>query len=232
MSESAVPEFAASEPLTVHVWSDVACPWCYIGKRHLEDGIVDFVESGTPPVDVTFHSFLLSPDTPEDFEGSALDFLVDHKGITRDGAARLQDEVARVAAEAGLQFDFSSQQVASTRKAHQVLHLAYDRGLQYDLKERLLRAHFCEGRHVGRDDDLVDLAADVGLDAAEVRGALDDGRYQPAVEQDLELARSLGVTGVPFFVIDRRFAITGAQPAAVFSEVLARAVASREASAD
>jgi len=227
-----MPDAATSEPLTVHVWSDVACPWCYIGKRHLEDGIVDFVGPDTPAVDVTFHSFLLSPDTPEDFEGSSLDFLVDHKGITRDGAARLQDEVARVAAEAGLQFDFSRQQVASTRKAHEVLHLAYDRGLQYDLKERLLRAHFCEGRHVGRDDDLADLAADVGLDVTEVREALNDGRYQPAVEQDLELARSLGVTGVPFFVIDRRFAITGAQPAGVFSEVLERAVASRQSTDD
>ena len=225
-------ESAGSEPLTVHVWSDVACPWCYIGKRHLEDGILDFVGSGTPPVDVTFHSFLLSPDTPEDFEGSSLDFLVNHKGITRDGAARLQDEVARVAADAGLQFDFPNQQIAATGKAHQLLHLAYDRGLQYDLKERLLRAHFCEGRHVGRDEDLIALAADVGLDPTEASEALDDGRYQPAVDQDLELARSLGVTGVPFFVIDRRFAITGAQPAGAFREVLERAVASRESPAD
>ncbi len=218
-------------PVTIHVWSDVACPWCYIGKRNLEAGIVEFVGPDAPPIDVVFHSFLLSPDVGDDFDGSSLDFLVRHKGISRDSAAGLQEHVTEVARAAGLDFDLPAQRIANTRKAHEVLHLALPYGRQYDLKERLLRAHFSEGRHVGRDDELVELATDVGLDADEVRSALDERRYAPHVEDDLAMARSLGVTGVPFFVVDRRLAISGAQPPATFAEVLARVVEERDTNA-
>lgn len=214
--------------LTVHVWSDVACPWCYIGKRHLEAAIIEVVSPGRPVIDVTFHSFQLSPDLPASFDGTAQDFLVAHKGLDPERAAALQEHVAGVAAAAGLTFDFAAQRIANTRKAHQVLHLAHARGLQYNCKERLFRAHFTEGRDIGQDDELASLGRDVGLEPGEVLEALAEGDYLSAVEQDLALARSMGVTGVPFFVVDRRYAITGAQSPEVMVDVLERALADRD----
>ena len=221
-----------AEPIKIDVWSDVACPWCYIGKRRLESGITAFTgaaDGAAPPVEVEFHSFQLSPDTPADVVGSAADFLAEHKGLPREQAAQMQAQVAAIAAEDGLHYDFGSQRPANTRMAHQVLHLAKHDGLdvQAAMKERLLAAHFVEGRHIGREDELVDLAVEVGLDRDETLAALADQRYAAAVDADIAQARQLGINGVPFFVLDGRYGISGAQPSELFTQALRQVVEDR-----
>ena len=208
--------------IKVDVWSDVACPWCYIGKRRFEEGVRRFAAAGGDvPVEVEFHSFELSPDTPVDFDGSEVDFLQRFKGLPEPQVRQMLDQVTTLAAEEGLAYDFGALQHTRTLKAHQVLHLAKARGRQEEMKERLLGAYFIEGRHIGRDDDLADLAVDAGLDRDEVLAALREGTYADAVQADIEQAREYGINGVPFYVIDGRYGVSGAQAPDTFAQVLA-----------
>lgn len=215
-----------SEPVTIDVWSDVACPWCYIGKRHLEQAIAS-LGPDAPRVEIEYHSFELAPDVPVDFEGSVVDFLADRKGMPRPQVEQMMSQVAGVAARAGLDYHFDDVKQTKTLKAHELLHFAKEHGLQGELKERLLSAYFVEGRHVGRVDDLVEIAAEAGLDAASAREALETGCYAEAVAADIAQAHAYGIQGVPFFVIDGRYGIAGAQPADVFARALTRAAGER-----
>lgn len=210
-----------TEPISIDIWSDIACPWCYIGKRNLEKGLESVAgDEDVPQVNITFHSFELSPDTPVDFHGDEVDFLAGHKGMPRAQVEQMLAHVTGVAAEAGLEYRFDVLQHTNTVKAHELLHFAKAEGLQHEMEERLMSAYFTEGRHVGRIDDLVDLAVEVGLDAEKTRQALDSSTYLPAVRQDQAQARAYGIQGVPFFVIDGQYGISGAQPPAAFENVL------------
>ncbi len=210
-----------SEPISIDIWSDIACPWCYIGKRNLEKGLEAVAgDDDAPQVNVTFHSFELSPDTPVDFDGDEIDFLAGHKGMPRDQVEQMLANVTGVAEKAGLQYRFDLLQHTNTVKAHELLHFAKAHGLQHELEERLMSAYFTEGKHVGRIDDLVALAVEVGLDADAAREALETEQYLPAVRQDQAQARAYGIQGVPFFVIDGQYGISGAQPPAAFENVL------------
>ncbi|UPW09922.1 DsbA family oxidoreductase [Gordonia terrae] len=207
-----------SAPITVDIWSDIACPWCYIGKRKFEAGLAEF--AGRDDVEVTYHSFELAPDTPVDFDGSEVDFLVRHKGMPAQQVEGMLEQVTGIAAEVGLDYDFDSLQHTKTLKAHEALHFAKERGRQLDLVERLFKAYFEEGRHVGRPDELADLAADIGLDRDEVIAALDSGAYAPAVAADIDQARAYGISGVPFFVINGKYGVSGAQAPEIFAQAL------------
>ena len=207
-----------SAPITVDIWSDIACPWCYIGKRKFEAGLAEF--AGRDDVEVTYHSFELAPDTPVDFDGSEVDFLVRHKGMPAQQVEGMLEQVTGIAAEVGLDYDFDSLQHTKTLKAHEGLHFAKERGRQLDLVERLFKAYFEEGRHVGRPDELADLAADIGLDRDEVIAALDSGAYAPAVAADIDQARAYGISGVPFFVINGKYGVSGAQAPEIFTQAL------------
>ena len=210
-----------NKAIKVDVWSDVACPWCYIGKRKLESGIAGF-EALNPggEVDVEYHSYELSPDTPVDFEGSAIDYLAKSKGMPEEQVRDMLANVTRAADGVGLSFDFDALQHTRTIKAHELLHLSKARGRQPEVKERLMKAYFEEGRHVGRDEDLADLAVEAGLDRDEALDALKSGEYLEAVEADKDQAVDYGIQGVPFFVIDGKYAVSGAQAAETFTEVL------------
>jgi predicted DsbA family dithiol-disulfide isomerase len=215
-----------SEVLKVDVWSDIACPWCYVGKRRFEEGVRRYREAGGDrPVEVEYHSFELAPDTPVDFEGTEVDFLAGFKGMPTAQVRRMLEQMVQVAASVGLDFDYDALQHTNTRKAQEVLHLAKARGLQYEVKERLLRAYFTEGRHVGHDDDLAELAAEAGLDRTEVLTALRAGTYRDDVDADIDQARAYGITGVPFFVVDGRYGVSGAQDPALFAQALRQATA-------
>ncbi|WP_020172372.1 DsbA family protein [Gordonia polyisoprenivorans] len=221
-------ELLVSSTIPVDVWSDIACPWCYIGKRKFEAGLA---ESGLADrVTVTYHSFELAPDTPVDFDGTEVDFLVGHKGMPRDQVGQMLAQVTAIAAEAGLTYDFDALQHTNTLKAHELLHFAKAQGRQLDMAERLFRAYFTEGRHVGRAADLADLAADIGLDRAAALRALTDGTYADAVAADIAQARAYGISGVPFFVIDGRYGLSGAQSPETFADAL-RTVARERADA-
>lgn len=217
--------------MRIDVWSDIACPWCYIGKRNLERGIAETADDeDAPDVDVVYRSFELSPDTPADFVGGEADYLVAHKGVTHEQAQQMLDRVTAVAAEAGLTYRFDALHHTNTARAHELLHFAKVHGRQREMAERLMSAYFTEGRHLGRDDELVVLAEEVGLDAAEARTALESGHFTDAVRGDQAQAQAYGITGVPFFVIDGKYGVSGAQPPAAFAQIARQVWAERRES--
>lgn len=212
--------------LQVDVWSDIACPWCYVGRRRFAEGVARYAAAGGDrAIEIEYHSFELAPETPVDFDGSEVDFLVRHKGMPAARVREMLDQMVVIAAAEGLEYDFDALQHTNTRRAHELLHLAKREGCQDAMKERLLRAYFVEGRHVGRIEDLADLAAEVGLDRTTVVVELTEGVYAGAVDADIEQARAYGIGGVPFFVIDGRLGVSGAQDPDVFARVLAEASA-------
>jgi len=207
-----------TEPLHVDVWSDIACPWCYIGKRKFEAGLAAF--AGADDVTVTYHSFELSPDTPQDYDGSVVDFLSAHKGMPRDQVEQMLSQVTTIAADVGLDYDFAAVRQTRTLLAHEALHAARAQGRQLDLVERLFAAYFEEGRHVGSVDELVALGTEAGLDGQALRDDLDAGTYSDAVAQDIAQARAYGIQGVPFYVIGGKYGVSGAQRPEVFTQAL------------
>ncbi|SDH24355.1 DsbA family oxidoreductase [Microbacterium pygmaeum] len=210
-----------TDAIKIDVWSDIACPWCYIGKRNLESGLSAASEDeDAPTVEVTFHSFELSPDTPVDFEGDELDFLATHKGMERAQVRQMLDNVTGVARGAGLEYRFDLLKHTNTVKAHELLHYAKAHGRQAELAERLMSAYFTEGRHLGREDELVSLAEEAGLDVDDAREALRSERYLDAVRADQAQAQAYGINGVPFFVIDGKYGVSGAQPADAFAQIV------------
>ncbi|WP_091476211.1 DsbA family oxidoreductase [Microbacterium azadirachtae] len=210
-----------SEPISIDIWSDIACPWCYIGKRNLEAGLAATAgDDDAPQVNITFHSFELSPDTPVDFEGDEADFLMGHKGMPRAQVEQMLDRVTGIAKDAGLDYRFDLLQHTNTVKAHELLHHAKAEGRQHDMEERLMSAYFTEGRHVGRIEDLADLAAEIGLDRDSALEALRSERHLDDVRADQAQAQAYGIQGVPFFVIDGQYGVSGAQPPEAFAGVL------------
>lgn len=205
-------------PLTVDVWSDVACPWCYIGKRRLEQALARFPHADQ--VQVRFHSFQLDPSLPARHEGSERDYLVQHKGMAAATVDQMMARVAGLAADEGLRFDFDRAVVANTLPAHQLLHLAAAHDVAAPVKEALLAAHFVEGRDIGDPAVLAGIGEQAGIPATEVTAALDDGRYREAVAADVAEAGRLGIQGVPFYVLDGRYGLSGAQPADTFLQAL------------
>jgi predicted DsbA family dithiol-disulfide isomerase len=214
-----------SDAIKVDIWSDVQCPWCYIGKRKFEAAAAQF--SGE--VEVEYHSFELAPDTPVDFAGSPKDYLAERKGIPRAQVDEMLERVTGIAASVGLDYDYDHVHQTNTIKAHELLHYAKSKGRQIDMKERLLKAYFVDGRHVGRIEDLADLAAEIGLDREEVVRVLTAETYLADVKADVAQAEAYGIQGVPFFVIDEKYGVSGAQDPATFANVLSQALSDREA---
>jgi predicted DsbA family dithiol-disulfide isomerase len=220
-----------SESIKIDIWSDIACPWCYIGKRKFETGAAAFAAKtgeDAPEVVIEYHSYELSPETPVDFDGNEIEFLSQHKGIPAAQASQMIDRVTGIARDAGLDYDYDTLQHTNTVKAHQLIHYAKAQGKQVDAKERLLKAYFTEGRHVGRVGDLADLGAEIGLDRDEIVRALDADEYLDDVRADQALAQEYGIQGVPFFVIDGKYGVSGAQEAETFTNVLDQVWAERE----
>ncbi|MGI8723251.1 MAG: DsbA family oxidoreductase [Geodermatophilaceae bacterium] len=219
--------------MKVEIWSDVVCPWCHIGKRRFEAALAGFAHRDQ--IDVQWKSFELDPGarsgTAEDHteegdysdSGDYADRLARKYGTSRAGAQQLLDTMTDAASAEGLDFHFEKAIRANTFDAHQVIHLAGERGVQDAVKERLLRAYFSEGEAVGDRTVLARLAAQAGLDADEVRVALDEQRYAGAVRDDESEGGRLGISAVPFFVVDRKYGIAGAQPADQILEVLEQA---------
>ena len=205
-----------SEPIKVDIWSDVQCPWCYIGKRKFEAGVAEF----DGEVEIEYHSFELSPDTPLDFDGNTVDYLSQRKGMPVDEVKKMLTHVSGIAADVGLDYHFDDVHQTNTIKAHELLHFAKSKGRQIDMKERLLKAYFVDGRHVGKIDELADLAAEIGLDRDEAQRALDAGTYTADVKADVAQAQAYGIQGVPFFVIDGKYGVSGAQDSSAFTNML------------
>jgi predicted DsbA family dithiol-disulfide isomerase len=207
--------------MNVEIWSDVVCPWCYIGKRRLEGALASFAHRDD--VDVVWRSFQLDPSAAPTTDGDPIDRIAAKYGLSRADAEAAQARVTANAAAVGLDFHLDKARTGNTFDAHRLLHHAHERGKQDALKERLMAAYFVEGEAIGEPDVLVGLATDVGLDAREARDVLDSGAYSAEVRHDEAEARQIGITGVPFFVIDRAYGISGAQPSELILATLGKA---------
>jgi predicted DsbA family dithiol-disulfide isomerase len=208
--------------MRVDIWSDLVCPWCYVGKRRFEKALAGF--DNRHEVTVVHRSFQLNPAAPRDRTSNRREMLMRKY---RRSAAQVDEMDARMtqtAAAEGLEFRLDNTVTGNTFDAHRLVHLARAYGLQDRVVDRLFRAYFTEQRSLFAEEPLVDLAADAGLDREEAAATLQSGRYADAITTDIELARQLGATGVPFFVIDDRYGISGAQTPEVFLELLQRAV--------
>lgn len=215
-----------TDPLRIDVWSDVACPWCYIGWGRLKEALAAHgAAPGARPVAVTLHSYRLAPDLAPGFEGAHDDYLAGRLGMTPEQVRAARGRVEGMAAEAGLPMDPDRVVIANTGKAHELLQMARGRGLQDAMADRLFRAYWVEGRRLGRIDELAALAAEVGIDAAEARAALEAGTFAPAVAADVAEAARLGIRGVPFFVLAGRYGLSGAQDPATLGRALAQVAA-------
>lgn len=208
---------AFSQTIQVDVWSDVACPWCYVGKRKLELGIQQF-EAANPQtnIDVVFHSFQLDPNIPTDYEGSHQQYLVENKGFPAEQIGVMHDRLAGIGAAVGLSYNFDQVQTTNTQLAHELMQFAKTLGKQIELKERIMNAYFSLGQHVGKVDVLVALAGQVGIDESAARRVLEERTYRNAFEADVAQAREFGISGVPFFVIQNKYGIEGAQGPEMF----------------
>ena len=211
--------------MQIEIWSDVVCPWCYIGKRRLERALGEFEHADE--VEVTWRSFQLNPDAPATAVPT-LDYLAQRFGPQSQA---MTTRVAEMGKGEGLTLDFASSLTVNTLEAHRMLHLAADLGIGDAAKERLLRAHFTEGADVSDPETLTKLMTEAGADEARVREVLAGTEYADAVQADIDMARRLGANGVPFFVIDRKYGISGAQAAETFLHALRTAYAAEEAGA-
>src|SRR5690349_17720209 len=196
-------------PLTVEIWSDVVCPWCYIGKRRFEAALEQFEHRDE--VTVMWRSFELDPEAAREQMGTAAERLAGKYGMTVERARQLHAEMTERAAADGLEYHLDQTRGGNTFDAHRMIHLAATYGHQADAQERLMRAYFTEGEDITVWDNLVRLLAEVGVDPVEAREALELDRFAEDVREDENLAGQLGIQGVPFFVLDRRFGVSGAQ---------------------
>ena len=210
--------------MRIEIWSDVVCPWCYIGKRRLETALAGFEHRDQ--VEVVYRSFELDPSAPRHGDEPTLASLARKYGRPEAEMRQMRQHVGDTAAAEGLEFRLFDNVHTNTLDAHRLLHLALDAGgpaLQRELKEALLAAYFVHAENVGDHEVLARIAVDAGLDPGRVAEVLAGEEYAAAVRADVDQARAYGATGVPFFVVDRRFGVSGAQPAEGFGQVLEQA---------
>lgn len=204
--------------MKVEIWSDIVCPFCYIGKRKFEKALEEF--NAKDRVEIIWRSFQLDPDMEYVPEQSVHEYLGRRKGGTTADGRRMNDSMAGMAKEVGLDYDFDNAIINNTLDAHRLLHFAKERNVQNEMKERLFKAYYTEGKNIGDKETLAQLAEEVGLAANEVKTVLSGDAFVDAVRQDQYEAQQVGVRGVPFFVFNDKYAVSGAQPSEVFAQVL------------
>ncbi|MFD0687899.1 DsbA family oxidoreductase [Actinomadura fibrosa] len=207
--------------MRVEIWSDIICPWCYIGKRQFERALDGFEHRDQ--VDVVYRAFQLDPGYPEGRTEDVADMLAGKFGMAREQAVQMNRQMEERAAGVGLEYHLEGGRVGNTADAHRLVHLAGEQGVQDGVVEALYKAHFTDRRSVFDRGSLVEIVAEAGLDAASAQKVLDAGTFAADVDADQREARRLGATGVPFFVLDRRYGVSGAQPSEAFAQALDRA---------
>ncbi len=211
--------------MKIDIWSDIVCPFCYLGKRRLEAAIAQFEHADE--LEIQWHSFELDRGAEPVSDVPLVDLVARKYGTSREQAVAQHESMAAAAAELGLEFNWQQARYGNTFDAHRVVHLAAEHGLAAAAHERLMRAYFTEGLAVGDRDTLVGLAADIGLDADVTRAMLDSDDYGNHVRSDEATAKMLGIESVPFFVLDRKYGVSGAQPVEVFTNALETAWSTR-----
>ena len=199
------------------------CPFCYIGKRHFEAALREFPHH--EHIEVVWKSFQLDPSIPQEIPEpeNVYRYLAERKGISYEQSVRMHENVLQMAKNAGLDYRFDKAVVANSFRAHRLIQLAKTRGLGDQAEERLFAAYFTEGKNFGSPEVLTELGLDIGLTEADVHEALSNDRYADLVRADVQEAQEIGISGVPFFVFDRKYAISGAQPVSVFLQALEKA---------
>ncbi|MEC2074881.1 DsbA family oxidoreductase [Metabacillus fastidiosus] len=204
--------------MKIEVWSDFACPFCYIGKRRLEEALMNFPHKNE--VDILFKSFELDPNASRDIQLSIHEILAKKYGMSIEKAKAMNASVGQQAAAAGLTFEFDNMKPTNTFDAHRLAKLAESKGKGKEMTEQLLKAYFTDSEHIGNHDTLLKIAEEVGLNREEAKSVLESDDFAEHVRADEMEAREIGVQGVPFFVINRKYAISGAQPVEVFGDTL------------
>ncbi|MFD1038282.1 DsbA family oxidoreductase [Virgibacillus byunsanensis] len=204
--------------MKIEVWSDFVCPFCYIGKRRLEGALEQFAHKEN--VAIEYKSYELDPNAQKDPGKSIHELLAGKYGMTVEKAKNTNENLGRQAAELGLTYNFDTMQHTNTFDAHRVAKFAEEKGMGKEMTERLLYAYFTESKNISEHDTLIELAGEVGLESQQVATLLKVDDYAIHVRADEEQARQIGVEGVPFFVFNEKYAVSGAQPPEAFSEVL------------
>lgn len=212
--------------MKIEIWSDVVCPWCYIGKRRFEKALAQFPHRDA--VTVTWRSFELDPNAPLSSQDTLNEMLAQKYGITIEQAAKMNARVSALATAEELDYHLDQAKPSNTFDAHRLIHLAASKGIQGAVKERLMRAYFTEGLPIGDAETLARVAAEAGLDADEARATLASDDYAEDVRADEARAAAFGISGVPFFVVDERYGISGAQPPEVILNALQTAWAASQ----
>jgi len=207
--------------VNVEIWSDIACPWCYVGRHRFQRALEGFEHRDQ--VDVAWRAFELDPAAPPERPGTHRDLLASKYGRTPDEAQAMLDQMTAMGAAEGLELRFDHVRSGNTFDAHRVVHLAAFHGAQDAMQERLMRAYLTEGELMSDHPALARLAGDVGLPAAEVEELLAGDRFAAEVRAEQELARGFGISAVPFFVVERKLGVAGAQPVESFEELLTEA---------
>jgi predicted DsbA family dithiol-disulfide isomerase len=207
--------------MKVEIWSDIMCPFCYIGKRKFEQALEQFANK--EDLQIQWRSFQLNPNLKTDPGKNIYAYLAEQKGWTLEYSRNVHKQMTATAKESGLEYDFDKVIPANSYNAHRLSHLAAQYNLQDAAEERLFKAYFTEGKNIDDQETLIQLGIDIGLQEDEVRSMLQTDRFSEGVEQDIYEAQQIGVRGVPFFVIDRKYAVSGAQPSSVFIGALQRA---------
>lgn len=207
--------------MKVDIWSDVMCPFCYIGKRHFEQAMQEFAHGDS--IEVVWHSFQLDPDTKTQPGKDVYSYLAERKGQSLEWSRQAHKHVTDMAARAGLQYNFDKAVVANSFDAHRVLQLAKKHSKGDAMEEQLFKGYFTEGKNIADHDVLADMAVAVGIEKQVALDVLKSDAYSAEVQADIETAARIGINGVPFFVINNKYGVSGAQPASTFVQALNRA---------
>lgn len=209
--------------MKIEIWSDVACPFCYIGKRRLEEALNGFEHQSD--VEIEWKSFQLNPELKTNKIQSIHEYLAEAKGWTVEYAKQMGEQVTAMAEEVGLNYSMDTTVVANTFNAHRIIQFAKTQNLGDAIEEALFKAYFMEGKNIDSKTELIEIAVSIGLNATEAEKVLDEKQFSEQVEFDAYEAQQIGVRGVPFFVFNRKFGISGAQPLEVFTRTLDQAYA-------
>ena len=204
--------------MKIEIWSDIACPFCYMGKRKFDMALAQF--EGKEDVEIEWKSFLLNPEVKTDPSVSIFQYLAEIKGFPEEQARQMMSQITASGSAIGLDYHFDQVVLANTMKAHQLLHEARIQGFQHEMEERLFEAHFVEGKNIDDVNILLGLASEVGLNTTALDVKILSGQYTTELEADINLAQQFGVRGVPFFVFDRKYAVSGAQEPETFLKTM------------
>lgn len=204
--------------MKIEIWSDIMCPFCYIGKRKFEKALEQFDQKDK--IDVEWKSFQLSPEIKTQTNKSSTEFLAEHKGISIQQARALNEQVSQMAKTVGLTYHLDKSVVANSFKAHQLTHFAKQYQKQDETEELLFKAHFTEGKNIDNTEVLLDIGEELGFDRTLLKKSLEDNLYADAVKKDIQNASRIGVRGVPFFLFNNKYALSGAQESETFLQAL------------